>query len=275
MINIIAEIGINHNGNLDNVYKLIDIASAAGINFVKFQKRNPDICVPENQKNKEKIVPWREEPTTYLQYKKDIEFTFEDYDIINEYCSEKNIDWFASVWDEDSVDFMYDIGQQIVKIPSALLTNLSLLERAEYSFPFRILSTGMSTEEEIDKAVEVLNPQVIMHTNSTYPSPIEDLNFGYIEWLKEKYPKKEIGFSSHYYGIVPLMASVLLRVSWIEFHVTLDHSAWGSDQLSSIEPSGIFKAVKGVRDLEMALSKGYGPRKLLPGEDKKRKTLRK
>ena len=278
-VQIIAEVGINYcygpdeSKFIDNAKKLIDICAVAGVSAVKLQKRDPDSCVPDDQKDREKIVPWRDNPITYLQYKKDIEFGFDDYTELFSYCSYKDIEMFASVWDIKSADFMCQFTDT-VKIPSAKLTDWDLLEYCKELYSTRILSTGMSTEKEIEKAVKILDPHVIMHTNSVYPTPIEDLNLEYIKWLKEKYPSKKIGFSSHYYGILPLMASIYLGIDCVEFHVTLDHSEFGSDQLSSVEPSGIFKVVKGIRDLEKAIKKGYGDRSLYRGEAEKKKVLR-
>lgn len=273
MVQIIAEIGINHNGSLKLAKKLIDVASVAGCDFVKFQKRTPEVCVPEEQKNKEKKVPWREEPTTYLQYKKDIEFEKDEYDEIDQYCIDKEIDWFASVWDTKSAKFL-SYFDKILKIPSAKITDLELLDYCKNRFDYKIMSTGMSTEEEIEKAVEVLNPDVIMHTNSVYPTPVEDLYLDYIRWLKDKYPNKEIGYSSHYYGTKDIYPVLPLGVTWIEKHITLNHTMWGSDQGASVEPHGLLEIVKGVRDIEKGIAKGYEPRELYPGEEKKRESLR-
>jgi len=278
-VKIIAEIGLNAffgNDKLEfikSARKLITIASAADCNYVKFQKRNPDICVPEDKKNKEKIVPWRQKPITYLQYKKDIEFNEDNYAEIDNYCFSCGIGWFASVWDLDSAYFMKKFVD-IVKIPSALITNDALLELCRDLFDYRIMSTGMSTEEEIEKAVNILDPHVIMHTNSVYPTSIDDLYLQYVKWLKEKYPRKEIGYSSHYYGIKDAFAVLAYGVTWIEKHITLNHNLWGSDQAASVEPNGLFELVKGVRDIERGLSKGYGPRVLYPGEEEKKKNLR-
>jgi N-acetylneuraminate synthase len=274
-VKIIAEIGINHNGDLDLAKKLIDIASVAGCNYVKFQKRNPDICVPESQKNKLKKVPWRKEEITYLQYKKDIEFSLEQYEDLFHYCEQRDIKMFASVWDRDSVDFMRRFTS-IVKIPSALITDLDLLLYTSEVFKhgFKILSTGMSTEEQIKKAIDTFSPSVVMHTNSTYPTPVEELNLGYIVHLKRVFPECEIGYSNHAYGIVPMFAAVALGARMIEFHITLNHSLWGSDQSSSIEPNGVLKLVKGIRDLESSLL-GDEDRIISSGEKLKLKTLRK
>lgn len=266
---IIAEIGINHNGDLNLCKKLIDSAVLAGCDYVKFQKRNPDVCVPEEQKSKIKSTPWGE--MTYLDYKYKVEFGKKEYDEIDRYCKEKGIGWFASVWDKDSVDFMANYGN-ITKIPSALITNKQLIKYARKKFDYLIISTGMSTEEEIEQCVSNCNPDVIMHTNSTYPSPINELNLEYIYWLKAKY-NKEVGYSGHEYGLVTTFATIPMGATWIERHITLDRTMWGSDQIASIEPGGLIKLVKGIRDIEKALG-GNNPRKLLSSELSKRESLR-
>ena len=267
-VKIIGEIGINHNGDLELCKKLIDSAVLAGCDYVKFQKRNPDVCVPEEQKSKPKSTPWGD--MTYLEYKYKVEFGKEEYDEIDRYCKEKGIGWFASVWDKDSVDFMANYGS-ITKIPSALITNKELVEYAREKFDYLIISTGMSTEDEVEEAVMISNPDVIMHTNSTYPSPIEELNLEYIHWLK-KYGV-EVGYSGHEYGLVTTFATIPMGVTWIERHITLDRTLWGSDQIASVEPAGLMKLVKGVRDIEKSLG-GNGPRVLLNSELSKRESLR-
>lgn len=267
-VKVIGEIGINHNGDLDICKKIIDAAVLAGCDYVKFQKRNPDVCVPEEQKTKPKSTPWGE--MTYLDYKYKVEFGKEEYDEIDRYCKEKGIGWFASVWDKDSVDFMSQYNN-ISKIPSALITDKELVEYARSKFDYLIISTGMSTEDEIKLAVEYSNPDVIMHTNSTYPSPINELNLEYIHWLK-KYGK-EVGYSGHEYGLVTTFATVPMGVTWIERHITLDRTMWGSDQVASVEPAGLIKLVKGIRDIEKALG-GNSERQLLQSELSKRKSLR-
>jgi len=269
MVKIIGEIGINHNGDLDLCKRIIDAAVLAGCDYVKFQKRNPDVCVPEEQKSKPKSTPWGE--MTYLDYKYKVEFGKEEYDEIDRYCKEKGIGWFASVWDKDSVDFMSQYNN-ISKIPSALITNKELVEYARSKFDYLIISTGMSTEDEIEKAVEYSSPDVIMHTNSTYPSPINELNLEYITWLKNKY-NKEVGYSGHEYGLVTTFATIPMGVTWIERHITLDRTLWGSDQVASVEPAGLIKLVKGIRDIEKSLG-GNSERKLLQSELSKRKSLR-
>ena len=269
-IKIIGEIGINHNGDINICKKMIDIAVIAGCNWVKFQKRNPDICVPEEQKSKLKLTPWGE--MTYLEYKYKVEFGKEEYDEIDRYCREKGIGCFASVWDKDSVDFMLKYTD-IAKIPSALITNDELMKYVKNKFKTLIISTGMSTEEEIDHCIDICKPNVVMHTNSTYPSPIEELNLEYITWLKKKFQNLEIGYSGHEFGLVTTFATVPLGVTWIERHITLDRNMWGSDQQASIEPTGLFKLIRGIRDIEKALG-GNNKRKLLPSEKIKLKSLR-
>jgi N-acetylneuraminate synthase len=283
MVKIIAEIGLNYaygkdrSQFLDNAKKLIDVAVVAGCNWVKFQKRNPDVCVPEEQKSKPKRVPWREEETTYLQYKWDVELTKEEYDEIDRYCQEKEIGWFASVWDKHSVEFIAEnysnYGSVIMKIPSALITDIDLCSYARDKSDFLIISTGMSTEEEVQRCIKNCDPDVAMHTNSTYPSPIEELNLGYIKWLA-KNTEAEIGYSGHEFGLVTTLATVPMGVTWIERHITLDRTLWGSDQMASVEPGGLIKLVKGVRDIEKAMG-GYGPRKVIGSELEKMKSLRK
>jgi N-acetylneuraminate synthase len=272
-IDIIAEIGINHNGSIEKAKRLIDIASVAGCDYVKFQKRNPDICVPEDQKLKPKKVPWHKEPITYIDYKREIEFSGSEYEKLFSYAYEKGLIPFASIWDLDSAEFMIKLTN-ICKIPSAKITDLELLDFCNKTFKTNMISTGMSTEEEIVEAINILDPSVIFHTNSVYPSPIESLDLNYITWLKEAYPTKEIGYSNHYYGIVPIFSTIGMGVNFIEVHICEDHNDWGSDQSSSIEPNGLFKLVKGIRDLEKAFSIPKGSRTLLPGEEIKRKTLR-
>ena len=275
-VKIIAEIGINHNGDLKIAKDLILVAKAAGCDYVKFQKRNPDICVPEDQKNKIRQTPWGE--MTYLEYKWRTEFGYEEYDEIDRFCKEIGINWFASVWDKSSVDFMMkyktDLGV-VMKIPSALITDLELCQYAKDKSDYLMISTGMSTEDEVRLCIASCNPNVIMHTNSTYPCPVEELNLNYIHWLKNWYPEKEIGYSGHEYGLVTTFATIPMGVTWIERHITLDRNMWGSDHSASIEPSGLFKLVKGIRDIEASLSIPTKAREVFGGELTKQKSLRK
>jgi len=268
---IIAEIGINHNGSVDIAKKLIDAAALSGCDYVKFQKRTPDICVPESQKQKIRSTPWGEMP--YIDYKKKIEFEHEEYDTLMRYSKEKGVGCFSSVWDKPSVDFMTQYTN-IGKVGSASITDLDLCRYAREKFDFLIISTGMSVEEEVEKCMEACMPDVVMHTNSSYPSSVKELNLNYILWLKEKYPNCHIGYSGHEYGLVTTFAAVAMGANWIERHVTLDRTMWGSDQLASIEPHGLMKLVKGIRDIEHARGDG-GPRVLLKSEKLKRESLRK
>ncbi|MFW6242824.1 MAG: N-acetylneuraminate synthase family protein [bacterium] len=277
MVKIIGEIGINHNGSVDIAKKLILLAKTAGCDYVKFQKRNPDVCVPDKQKNVIRDTPWGK--MSYLDYKYKLEFGEKEFQKIDEYCNLLDIKWFSSVWDMDSVDFMvknkFKAFDGTLKISSALITNIELCVYARKNAKRLIISTGMSNEKEILGCINNCNPDIIMHTNSTYPTPVEELNFNYIKWLKEKYPNKEIGYSGHEYGLVTTFATVSMGVTWIERHITLDRTMWGSDQFASIEPSGLIKLVRGIKDIEKALSIPVGERIVFGGELEKLKSLRK
>lgn len=268
---IIAEIGINHNGCENICKQLINISSVAGCNYVKIQKRTPDLCIPHNQKNKIRSTPWGE--MTYLDYKKKIEFNESQIKHLVNYAIDQNIILFASVWDIPSCDIMAKYSN-ITKIPSALITDLDLCKYARNNFNTLIISTGMSTEEEIDRCINACNPDIIMHTNSTYPAPVDELNLNYIKWLKDKWPQKEIGYSGHEYGLVSTFTSVAIGATWVERHITLNHGMWGSDHLSSLEPSGLFKLVKGIRDVELSMQIPKGKRVLLEKEKIKKESLR-
>lgn len=268
-VKIIAEIGINHNGSLDVAKKLIDIATFSGCDFVKFQKRTPDLCVPENQKSKLRETPWGN--ITYLEYKKKIEFEKEEYDEIDDYCKNR-IRWFASVWDVPSCDFMSGYSE-IAKIPSALITNLELCKYARSKFKTLMISTGMSDEKEIEECVEACNPDVIFHTNSTYPCPEKELNLRYIEHLKNKYPGKLFAYSGHEFGLATTFATVPMGIDYIERHICLNRADWGSDMFASVEPQGLIKLVQGIRNIEAAL--GVSGNRVVSGSElKKRESLR-
>jgi len=253
---IIAEIGINHNGDLDIAKKLIDVASFAGCSVVKFQKRNPDVCVPHHQKGFMRDTPWGR--MSYIEYKHKIEFGKDEYDEIDNYCKDKKISWTASPWDLDSLHFLTDYDLPFVKIPSALLTDYELIKESSKNFDEIILSTGMSTMEEIDEAVKEIDDDcnyALLHCNSTYPAPIEDLNLSCIKTLKDKYNCR-VGYSGHEYGLTTTIASLCFGATIIERHITLDKSMWGTDQMSSVEPHGLIKLVRGVRELESAIGDG-------------------
>ena len=261
---IIAEIGINHNGDLNIAKKLIDVAALAGCDAVKFQKRNPDVCVPDHQKGVERDTPWGK--MTYLDYKYKVEFGKEEYDEIDRYCKEKGIDWSASPWDMDSLNFLMQYDIPFIKIPSAHLTNLELLRASKETGKKVILSTGMSTLGEIDEAVKILrdhgedfdkfsNNFALLHCNSTYPAPLEDLNLRCIQTLREAY-NCEVGYSGHEFRLGTSVSAVYLGATIIERHITLDRTMGGTDQLCAVEPQGLIKLVKGIRELEIALGDG-------------------
>lgn len=261
---IIAEIGINHNGDLDIAKRLIDIAALSGCDAVKFQKRNPDVCVPEHQKGIMRETPWG--TMTYLDYKYKVEFGKEEYDQIDEYCKQKGIVWSASPWDMDSLEFLNQYEIPFIKVPSAMLTNDELLEGCVATGKKVIFSTGMSTQEEINHAVEVLRDAKVkynnqheiglLHCNSTYPAPINELNLSGIKTLLELYPDFQIGYSGHEFRLGTSVAAIYLGASIIERHITLDRTMWGTDHMASVEPQGLIKLVKGIRELEEAYGDG-------------------
>ncbi len=273
MVKIISEIGINHNGDIELCKQMMMLSKVAGADYVKIQKRNPDLCVPEHQKNKPKSTPWGE--MTYLDYKHKLEFNEEQIKELVEYSKSIQIEFFASVWDLDSVKLMSKYTK-ITKIPSALINDLELCKAARESFDFLIISTGMSTQEEIDVCIEACSPDVIMHTNSTYPCPSEDLNLNYIKYLQEQFgSKSSIGYSGHEFGLVTTYAAIALGATWVERHITMDRNSWGSDQSSSIEPDGLIKLVKGIRSIEKATMYPPQARICFEKENAKKETLRK
>jgi len=259
-IYIIAEIGINHNGDLSIAKKLIDIAKVAGCDVVKFQKRNPDICVPEHQKSVMRDTPWGR--MTYLEYKYKVEFEKKEYDEIDEYCKNVGIKWTASPWDLDSLDFLnqYD-SLPFIKIPSALLTDLELIKKTTETGKKIIISTGMSTLDEVDAAVNTIKETnanasfAVLHCNSTYPAPNNELNLNCIRTLQDRY-NCEVGYSGHEFGLTTTIASICLGASIIERHITIDRTMWGTDQMCSVEPQGLIKLVRGVKELQGALGDG-------------------
>ncbi|MGI6740994.1 MAG: N-acetylneuraminate synthase family protein [Brevefilum sp.] len=252
---IIAEIGINHNGDVQGAKDLIKAGYEAGVDAVKFQKRTPEICVPEHQKNQMRDTPWGY--ITYLQYRYEVEFTQEDYEEIDAYCKELGIDWMASSWDIPSLEFIDKFAPPAHKVPSALLTDHELLRAMKQTGRPIILSTGMSTMEEIEQAVETLEMDnlIICHTTSSYPCPPDELNLKMIPTLMEKFPCP-IGYSGHEVGLIPSAVAVAMGASLVERHVTLDRAMWGSDQAASIEPQGVRTLVKYIRVTEKALGDG-------------------
>jgi len=275
-IYVIAEIGINHNGSLEIAKQLIDIAKVAGCDVVKFQKRNPDVCVPEHQKKIMRDTPWGK--MTYLDYKYKVEFNQSDYDEIDEYCKSKDIHWSASPWDIDSLNFLIEYDIPFIKIPSALLTNLELIKESAKKSKELIISTGMSTMKEVDLAVDAIKnansncKYSILHCNSTYPAPIEDLNLKCIQTLEKKY-NCPVGYSGHEFGLTTTIASICMGATIIERHITLDRTMWGTDQMCSVEPQGLIKLVRGIKELSLAI--GDGEKRVTEKEKEIRKKLRK
>ncbi|MBN2386545.1 MAG: N-acetylneuraminate synthase family protein [Anaerolineales bacterium] len=252
---IIAEIGINHNGDLEIARAMIDAAVHAGVDAVKFQKRTPEVCTPPEQQKQMRETPWGY--ITYLDYRYKVEFGETEYKEIDRHCRQKGITWFASVWDEASVDFMEQFDTLAYKIPSASLTDHDLLRHVRKTGRPMILSTGMSTMEQIQAAVEAVGTEnlVITHCTSTYPCEPEELNLRMIETLRREFPCP-VGYSGHEVGLVPSVVAVTLGACIVERHLTLDRAMWGSDQAASVEPNGFERLVKYLRVTEQSLGDG-------------------
>ena len=252
---IIAEIGINHNGDIEIAKQLMDVAVETGCDAVKFQKRTPEICVPEEQKSIPRETPWGS--MTYFEYKKRIEFEQKEFEQIDAYAKKIGIDWFASPWDVPSVDFLEGFDVPCQKIASACLTDSELLTAINKTKTTAILSTGMSSMQEIDKAVSLLNdvPLAIAQATSTYPAEASELNLRVIQTFAEKY-NVPVGYSGHERGLQVTIAAVALGATFIERHITLDRSMWGTDHSASLEPEGLKKLVRDVRIVELALGDG-------------------
>lgn len=235
---VIAEIGINHNGSENHARKLIDQAYKSGCQAVKFQKRNPDLCVPENQKDLKRETPWG--VMTYLEYKWKIEFSVEQYQSLRGYTKSLGMDFIVSCWDEESVD---DIENNVEvdyhKVASALVTDISFLKKLAATGKPTILSTGMCTPEQVDAAVVALGSSLkyVLACTSTYPSSVDEVNLKYIHTLKDTYPDIKAGFSNHHSGLVACLGATALGSECIEFHITDDRTQFGTDQASSIEHS--------------------------------------
>lgn len=253
---IIAEVGINHNGDLEIAKKIIDAAVHAGADAVKFQKRTPEVATPPEQQKQMRETPWGY--ITYLDYRYKVEFNEEQYREIDRYCREKGIDWMVSVWDEPSVDFMEKFDTPAYKVPSASLTDHNLLRRVRKTGKPVIISTGMSTMEQIHKGVNVVGEDnlIIMHCTSAYPCEPEELNLRMIETLRREFPNAPIGYSGHEVGLVPSAIAVAFGACAVERHITLDRAMWGSDQAASVEPGGFERLVKYIRVTEASLGDG-------------------
>ena len=252
---VVAEIGINHNGDLELAKRLIDASMLAGVDAVKFQKRTPELCVPPEQQGKMRETPWGY--ITYLDYRRRVEFGAAEYAAIDAYCRDRKLTWFVSVWDEPSVDFMETYNPVCYKIPSASLTDHDLLRRVRATGRPIVLSTGMSTMEQIQAAVGVLGTEnlLINHATSTYPCDPTELNLNAIRTLAEKFPAP-IGYSGHEVGLIPSVVAVALGACLVERHIALDRAMWGSDQAASVEPGGLSRLVKYIRVTEQALGDG-------------------
>jgi N-acetylneuraminate synthase len=269
---IIAEIGINHNGDLDIAKQMIDAAVHAGVDAVKFQKRTPDIATPLDQQTQMRETPWGY--ISYLEYRYKVEFDEEQYREIDRYCREKGIAWMVSVWDQPSVDFMEKFDTPAHKIPSASLTDFGLIRKARATGKPLILSSGMSTMEQIHQGVKIAGEKdlVLMHCTSTYPCEPEELNLKMIETLRHEFPGLPIGYSGHEVGLVPSAVAVALGACMVERHLTLDRAMWGSDQAASVEPWGFETLVKYMRVTERSI--GDGVKKVYASEQSSMKKLR-
>jgi len=237
---LIAEIGINHNGSLKLAKKLIDVAAKCKYDAVKFQKRDLDVCIPENQKSIMRETPWG--VMTYLEYKKKIEFSIPQYKQIDKYCKKKNILWFASSWDLNSQKTMRRFKFKYNKVASAMITNTQLLELISKEKKTTLISTGMCNYSDIKKAVKIFKKNkckfILMHCVSTYPCKEEDLNLSMIQKLKKDF-KCTVGYSGHEKTVSPTLVAYMLGAEYLERHITLDRAMWGTDQAASLSENGI------------------------------------
>lgn len=252
---VIAEIGINHNGDVGTAKKLIDVATAAGCDAVKFQKRTPAICVPPEQASILRETPWG--TMTYLEYKERIEFGTDEFSEIDAHCRAKNIMWFASPWDVPSVEFLESFNTPVFKIASACLTDDELLGAIRATGKPVIMSTGMSTLAEIDHAISLLDRAnlILGQATSTYPCKPEELNLRAIQSLRERYGVP-VGYSGHETGLQTSVAAVALGAVFVERHITLDRAMWGTDHAASVEPGGLERLVRDIRLVEQSLGDG-------------------
>jgi len=260
---IVAEIGINHNGDIDLAKRLISLAVAAGCDGVKFQKRTPEICVPTSQRTTMRETPWGY--ISYMDYRQKVEFGLSEYQEIDAYCRKQGMTWFASCWDDPSVDFIQEFDVPCYKIASATMNDDSLLRHTRDTGKPVILSTGMSTLADVDHAVGVLGMAdlALLHAVSTYPAEYRELNLRAISTLKDRY-KVPVGYSGHETGIASSVAAVALGACIVERHITLDRAMWGSDQAASLEPNGITRLVRDIRLVETSM--GTGEKKIMERE---------
>jgi N-acetylneuraminate synthase len=260
---IIGEIGVNHNGDLEVAKRLIRVAVASGCDAVKFQKRTPELCVPQAQRSHMRETPWGY--ISYMEYREKVEFGQAEYEEIDRYCQDQGVLWFASCWDEPSVDFLERFRPPCYKIASASLTNDSLLKHTRATGRPLLLSTGMSSLSQIDHAVEVLGKDnlILLHAVSTYPAKYEEVNLRAINTLRDRY-RIPVGYSGHETGIATTVASVAMGACCVERHITLDRAMWGSDHAASLEPTGLTRVCRDIRLVETSM--GDGEKKVLERE---------
>lgn len=261
---LIAEIGLNHNGDVELAKRLIDVAADAGVQAVKFQKRTPEVSTPAHMRDVPRDTPWG--VMSYLEYRHRVEFDRAQYVEIGDHVTLRGLDWFASPWDVPSVAFLEDLNVVAHKVASASLTDVELLEALAATGKPVILSTGMSTPDQIEAAVAVLGTErlVLMHATSTYPMPAEEANLRAMVTLRERFPGVPVGYSGHEPGLQISLAAAALGAAAIERHITLDRTMWGSDHAASLEPQGLAHLVRDIRIIETAL--GDGVKRVMPGE---------
>lgn len=262
---VIAEIGINHNGEFELAKTLIQVAADCGVDAVKFQKREPDICVPEHQKDLVRETPWGQ--ITYLEYKKRLEFDFGQYKILRDLAHSLGIEFSASAWDIPSLEFLDVLTIDFHKVASALITNKSFLGEIALRGKRTLASTGMATWEDLDRAVEILQPLgndlILLHTVSTYPANEADLNLLMIRTIENRYGLT-VGYSGHEASVSPSIFAAALGATVIERHFTLDRASWGTDHSASLEPDGMRRLVGAVKKKDTVF--GDGIKKIVPGE---------
>lgn len=269
---IIAEIGINHNGDIEIAKQMIDGAVKAGCDAVKFQKRTPEICVPKNQWNIQRDTPWG--VISYIEYRRKIEFGLDEFEEIDRYCKQRKIDWFASCWDIPSVHFINQFDPPLFKASSASLTDIELLIEMKRAGKPIMISTGMSSFDEIERAVAVVGQHnlLIAHSTSVYPCKDEELNLRVINTLQQRFPDAVIGYSGHEIGLPTTIAAVALGAAFIERHITLERAMWGTDQAASVEMHGLEILVRYIKSVEKAM--GDGMKRIYESELPSRKKLR-
>ena len=253
-INLIAEIGINHNGNLDLALEMISAAKAAGASSVKFQKRNPHVCVPETMKNLPRETPWGS--MTYLDYKIKLEFGLEEYKAIDRKAREEGISWSASAWDEESLGFLDNFDLPYHKIASAMTLHPTLVDSIARRQRPTLMSTGMISEEQLDHVVSkflAVNPNLtLLHCVSTYPAEESSLNLRRIGYLASRYGLP-VGYSGHEASVSPSIVAAAMGATLVERHFTLDRSMWGTDHAASLEPRGFRELAQVLRKIPVVL----------------------